>query len=160
MAVEPPFANTPLLLDTDVFTDWRNQRPHIISAIKEYSKRTKSFPMLAAITIFESQFGFDSESIKGSGLSTQLMKERGEMEHLIQTCGVLNFNQAAATIAAYIFARLSKSQRNRHWRDVFIVATALAHNYGVATRNQRDFELIGQHLPPYAPVLYLAIWKS
>ncbi len=119
MAVEPPFANTPLLLDTDVFTDWRNQRPHIISAIKEYSKRTKSFPMQAAITIFESQFGFDSESIKGSGLSTQLMKERGD-----------------------------------------IVATALAHNYGVATRNQRDFELIGQHLPPYAPVLYLAIWKS
>jgi hypothetical protein len=37
---------------------------------------------------------------------------------------------------------------------------ALAYGYGVATRNQRDFELIGRHLPPYAPVLYLAIWKS
>jgi hypothetical protein len=35
-----------------------------------------------------------------------------------------------------------------------------AVGYGVATRNQRDFELIGRNLPPYVPVLYLAIWKS
>ena len=82
------------------------------------------------------------------------------MEQLIRTCGVLDFNQLAANIAAYIFARLSKSQRNKHWCDVFIVATALAHGYGVATRNQRDFEMIGQHPPPSAPILYLAIWKS
>lgn len=43
--------------------------------------------------------------------------------------------------------------------DVFIAATSLAPGYGVATRNQRDFELIGQHLPPEMPNLSLAIWK-
>ncbi|HKQ74467.1 MAG TPA: hypothetical protein VJ810_12320, partial [Blastocatellia bacterium] len=120
----------------------------------------KAFPMLTAITIFESQFGFESNTARGRVLSERLMQKRSEMDKLIRTCGVLNFNQPAATIAAYILARLSKSQRNEHWADVFITAIALAHSYGIATRNQRDFELIGQRLPPYAPVLYLAIWKS
>jgi predicted nucleic acid-binding protein len=63
-------------------------------------------------------------------------------------------------IASHIIARLSARARNRNWADVFIVATTLAHGYGVATRNQSDFELIGRHLPSSAPDLYLAIWKS
>lgn len=42
----------------------------------------------------------------------------------------LSFNQDAAKIAAaYIFPRLLQKERNQHWTDVFITATALAHDY-------------------------------
>ncbi len=82
-----------------------------------------------------------------------------EMEEFVQTCGVLDFDERAASIAAHIFPRLSQSQRNRHWRDILIAATALAHGCGVATRNKDDFELIGRDLPSHSRILHLAIWK-
>jgi predicted nucleic acid-binding protein len=79
---------------------------------------------------------------------------------LIRQCTVLPFNQEAAEIAAYIFPRLSRSERNQHWTDVFIAATALAHDYGVATRNQSDYELIAKHTPPQYPLLRIEVWKA
>jgi predicted nucleic acid-binding protein len=71
---------------------------------------------------------------------------------------VLPFDQSAAAIAAYIFPRLSQSDRNKHWRDVFIAATALSHRYGIASRNRKDFELIASQLP-LGQQLHLAVWK-
>lgn len=158
MATTPPFSDTPLLLDNDVFTHWRNQSPQIVFVVKDYISRLKSLPKLPAITIFEAQWGIEKEGIKQG--ETELLKQKREkVTQLIQVCGVLDFNQNAAAIAAYVFARLSQSQRNQHWKDVFIAATALAHHHGIATHNRKDFELIGQHLPPTFPVLRLAIWK-
>lgn len=158
MSAAPPLDDTPLLLDNDVFTHWRNQKPTIKSAINDYVKRLKSFPKLPSITIFEAQWGIEREIVK-QGDNELLSLNRDRVEELIQTCGTLDFTRDAASIAAYVFARLSKSQRNQHWKDVFIAATALAHGHGVATKNREDFELISQHLPAYAPILYLAIWK-
>lgn len=160
MATAPPSANTLLLLDNDVFTLWRNQSPNVVNAVRNYTTRLMVPPKLPAVTIFEAQWGIEKEIVRLGGTDQNLTRKLKQIEQFIQTCGTLDFNHKAASIAAYIFARLSKSQRNEHWRDVFIAATALAHNHGVATKNQRDFELIGQHLPPYAPILYLALWKS
>lgn len=160
MATAPSFPNTPLLIDNDVFTRWRNQSPQVVLAIKDYIKRIKSFPKLAAITIFETQWGVEKEIVRLGGQNQMMAQKREEIERLIQKCGVLDFNQQAASIAAHIFARLSKSKRNQHWKDVMTVATALAHRHGVATQNRKDFEMIGQYLPPSASILYLAIWKS
>jgi len=145
-------------LDNDVFTHWRDQQPSIALALKEYESRLKSFPKLPSITIFEAKWGIEKEIIKQG--NTEFLKQKQEgVERLIKICSVLDFNQNAATIAAHIFARLSQSQRNQHWKDVFIAATALAHHHSIATHNRKDFELIGQHLPPTFPVLRLAIWK-
>lgn len=158
MPTAPPLDDTPLLLDNDVFTHWRNQSPYAVAAINDYFTRLKAHPKLAAITIFEAQWGIEKLA-QQSGPAEALAQRRAVLQQLMQTCGVLDFNQRAATVAAYIFARLSKSQRNKHWKDVFVAATALAYSHGVATGNRQDFELIGQHLPSYAPLLHLAIWK-
>jgi predicted nucleic acid-binding protein len=160
MAVMSASPSMPLVLDNDVFTDWRKHRQHARLAIKDYRARFKEHPMLASVTVFEARWGFESQAVKLGGLDPSHEQWRLEMEDLISSCGVLSFDQEASAIAAYIFARLSHSQRNQHWRDIFIAATAIAHGHGLATRNQADFELIGQHLPPYAPTLHLAIWKQ
>lgn len=149
----------PLVLDTDVFTDWSQQRPHTVNFIRAYLSQNKFPPKLAAVTVFETHRGFEKLIVKSGSLDQPTQRLRSRVEQLIQDYGVLAFDQRAAEIAAYVYARLSRSTQNRQWRDVFIAATALAHGHGVATRNQSDFDLIGQHLPPQSPTLHLAIWK-
>lgn len=151
---------TLLALDTDVFTDWRNQRPHTIEAIRNYQLRLKHPPRLTAMTVFEAHTGFESKEVKSGTLDQISQRDRTNMERLVSTCGVLEMGEKAAAIAAHIFARLSKSDCNKHWRDIFVAAIALSHGYGLATRNQSDFELIGQYLPDFAPILFLALWKA
>lgn len=87
------------------------------------------------------------------------MRYRGRIEQLSANCLVLPFDETASAIAAYSFARLSRSEQNKLWRDLFTTATALAHGHGVATRNKSDFELIAKSLPSNFPLLRLAIWK-
>lgn len=149
----------PLVLDTDVFSDWDKRRPHTVAAIKSYLIQMKRPPRLTTITVFEVQNGFESVVAKSGSLEQAKQQMRTQAEQLIQACGVLEFNQRAAEIAAYIYSRLAHRHQNKHWRDVFIAATALAHGRGVATRNKADFELIGNHLPQHCQILYLAIWK-
>jgi predicted nucleic acid-binding protein len=160
MAIRSATPDILLALDNDVFTDWRSNRPHTLSAITVYQNRNNLYPKLPAMTVFQSRFGFEKEIAKNGPLDEQFEKLRLRMEQIINDCGVLEVDDRATAIAAHIFARLSASERNRHWAEVFIAATALAHGHGVATRNRADFELIGQHLPPYAPTLHLAIWKQ
>ena len=159
MAIIPPFPDTPLLLDNDLFTPWQNQNPQVTQKIREYVGRLKSFPKLAAITVFEAQWGVEKEIAKRGVLAQDLAQRLTTIEQFIQRCEVLSFDRRAATVAAFIFGRLTNSQRNQHWKDVFVAATALAHGHGIATKNRKDFELIGHHLPLYAPILHLDVWK-
>jgi predicted nucleic acid-binding protein len=154
MVLGPVLPETRLVLDTDVVNDWRYQKPHVRRAIRDYLARFKQPPRVTAITIFEVFYGFE-----GGATTERTQHDRAETEQLLQSCEVLPFDQAAAKIAAYIFPRLSDKQRKKHLRDLFIAATALAHNHGIATRNQSDFELIASHLPPSYPLLRLAVWK-
>ncbi len=159
MATAPPPPNTPLLLDNDIFTLWRNQNQQITKEIRDYFGRLEAYPKLAAITIFEAQWGIEKEIAKQGSLNQDLQQRLDQIEQFAKDCRVLNFDQQVASIAAFVFGRLTNSQRNQHWKDVFVAATALANGYGVATRNKKHFDLIGQHLPSHHPILYLAIWK-
>lgn len=159
MGVALALPDTRLVLDTDIFTAWRNQHPPVIAHIKDYKSRFLALPRLTAITVFESQFGFEKELAKPGELDERWLLSRQEMRRMIQACGVMDLNQQAAIVAAQIFARLPHNQQNRHWRDIFIAAIALTNGYGIATRNRKDFKLIGEHCPPDLPILYLADWK-
>jgi predicted nucleic acid-binding protein len=163
MPVASALPETPLVLDNDVLTDWRYQKAHTRRYIDEYIIRLGKAPALTAVTVFEAFHGFEliekKKKEKEGGIDERTQQDRAQAEKLIGLCEVLPFNQTAAVIAAYIFARLSQSDRNKHWCDVFIAATALAHNHGVATRNQSDFELIAKHLPSDHFFLRLAVWK-
>jgi predicted nucleic acid-binding protein len=143
-----------LALDNDVFTHWRSQQPYALKEITAYQSRHKVVSALTSTTVFEALSGIEAEAAKNKNVE----QYRIRAEQLIQNCIVLPFDQNAAAIAAYVFPRLSQGERKWHWRDVFIAATAIAHRYGVATGNKKDFELIDKHLPP-GHRLYLAIWK-
>jgi predicted nucleic acid-binding protein len=159
MAIGAVFAETSLVIDTDILTDWRYHKQYVRQAITEYISRVKKAPALTSLNVFEVIYGFENKAVKSNGLDERTTQDRLVTEQLIRDWTVLPFDETAAMIAAYIYPRLSQSERNKHWQDLFIAATALSHGYGVATRNKTDFELIANHLPPSHTLLPLVIWK-
>lgn len=159
MAVVTAFAETSLVLDTDVFSHWRNSQPYAVTAISDYISRLKRPPSLTSITIFEAIRGIELAlaNRKTSEADTQIYRSR--TERLSEQSTVLAFDHNAASIAAHICARLGDNLFKKHWRDIFIAATAIAHNHGVATGNRRDFEIVGNALSARHQPLQLAIWK-
>ena len=148
----------PLALDNDIFTHLRNRQKYVLDKAKQHLFHTKRFPVLPSTTIFEANYGIQKGLVKRNFTEEQLNFQRNEIDSLLLSYSVIDFNQTASEIAAYIFARLSQSDKNKHWRDLFIVATAISHGYGLATQNKRDMELIANHLPENLD-LRLAIWK-
>ena len=159
MAIGPTPPDVVVALDNDVLNDWRFRKPATLTAIDEYVALVKAPPALTSTTIFETFHGFEKAAVKLGGMNERLRRDSENARSLIKECTVLPFNQEAAEIAAYIFPRLSQRDRNRLWTDVFIAATVLAHDHGVATRNQSDFELLAKHIPPNYPPLRIEIWK-
>ena len=147
-----------LAIDTNIFTHLRNKKLYVLEQIKKHFINTRSLPVIPAITFFEANFGIQNALVKRKITEEQAKLQTQEINRILANHTIISFNQRASEIAAYIFARLSQSDRNKHWRDVFIVATAIAHNYGLATQNKRDMELIANHLPEGLD-LRLAIWK-
>jgi predicted nucleic acid-binding protein len=159
MTIGPRPAHLALALDNDVLTDWRAGKPTTLQSIAAYTAVTKVPPALTSMTVFQMMYGFEKATVLSGGMTERTRWDMERARILTRECVVLDFNEQVAEIAAYIFPRLSKAERNKHWTDVFIVATALAHEYGVATRNRDDFELIAKQTPPHYPALRLQIWK-
>ena len=158
MTIGPALTETSLVLDNDILNAWRYSRDQRVQgAIADYQSSIKLFPALTAMTVYQSLYGFENKSIKPDEPSEQTKQSRNGTEQLIKSCDVLPFNQRAAEIAAYIVPRLSKNIPKGTLVDAFIAATALAHGYGVATRNRKDFEQIGNYTPDNL-VLRLAVW--
>ncbi len=149
---------TPLAFDTSVFTHLRNNQPYVLKKLSEYFINTKRIPALPAMTIFESKWGIEREFSNNKITIEKYEKYVARINVLISQHQILPFDQNAAEIASFIYARLSKSDQNKHWEDLFVIATALAHNHGLITQNVRD----AKHLAGYLPNnlnLRLAIWK-
>jgi predicted nucleic acid-binding protein len=157
MAVGTALTETSLVLDNDIFNAWRYQDQRVLTAIADYQSRIKLFPSLTSMTVYQALYGFENKSIKPDEPNEQTKQARIRTEQLINFCDVLPFNQRSAGIAAHIVPRLSKNIPKGTLVDVFIAATALAHGYGVATRNRKDFELIASHTPDDL-ILRLAVW--
>lgn len=98
-----------------------------------------------------------NKSVKPNEPDEKTKEDHSKTDQLIKSCIVLPFDQSAAEIAAYIIPRLPKNIPKDTLLDALIAATALAHGHGVATRNKKDFELIGQHIPDHL-TLRLAFW--
>jgi len=159
MPLAPASAETRLVLDTVVFTHWRNKHPYVLAHFANYFKSLKELPALTSMTVFEAISGVEKELAKGEITEERAQQYRNQIEELGRGLSQLAFDTQSAAIAAFVYHRLTKSDRNKHWQDLFIAATAVAHGYGVATSNSRDFDLIARHLPPGNSLLRLAIWK-
>jgi predicted nucleic acid-binding protein len=158
MAIGPAPPDILVALDNDVLNNWRTGNPAILAAITNYIRSAKAPPALTSITIFEMMHGFENAVIQ-NGMTDRLIRDLDHARELTKECMVLPFNQEAAEIAAYIFPRLSRKEQKAHQADMFMAATALAHEYGIATRNRTDFELIAKHIPPQYPALRIEIWN-
>jgi predicted nucleic acid-binding protein len=158
MSVVEALAGDLLALDTDILTDWRYGEPAVVTAIDAYIVRHAAPPALVAFSVFEARRGFEME-IAARGENERLVRDRTNLEELVAGCDILPFDDAAASIAAYVFGRAATKQRAKQLGDILIAATALAHGRGIATRNIRDFREIGGLLPPQA-LLRIAEWKQ
>jgi len=116
MAIGPRFPDTIVALDNDILNAWRSKSSSVIAAINSYIGVVKAPPALTSITVFEMMHGFENAAVK-FGMSDRLSRDWGYAKELIRQCAILSFTQEAAEIAAYIFPRLSKQQRNKHWAD-------------------------------------------
>jgi len=157
MAVGPTLPDTSLVLDSNILTAWRYQKLGVLQAIAAYQSRLKLLPALTSITVYEALYGFENSAVKSNEINEQTKQDRIRTEQLIKSCDVLSFNQASAEIAAYIITRLPKNIPKDTLLDALIAATALAHGFGVATRD-KGFELIGKHTPDHL-ILRLAFWS-
>lgn len=148
----------PLALDNNIFTHLRNRQSYVLKKIVEYNAHKKDLPVIPSTTLFEANFGIQKALVKNEITHEQSTYLHQEIDRLLLNHRIIDFDRKASEIALYIFARLSQSDRNKHWRDLFIVATAVSHNYGLATKNKRDMELIAKCLPEELD-LRLEIWK-
>ena len=112
------------------------------------------------MTVFEAMSGVEKELVKGKITGEKARQYQARIEELSNSMTQLAFDKTSAAIAAYVYQRLAQSERNKHWRDIFIAATALGHGYGIASTNRRDLELIADHLPVSHPILRLIVWKQ
>jgi len=169
MATAPPLPQIPLVLDNCVLRAWRYQEEPVKQNIFDYQQIHKRLPALTSVTVYEALVGYEKTIAQRGGKDERTETDRDEALRLVQlfgsrpsgssASGVLSFDETAATIAASVAGRLHKQLAKKTGpsllRDIFLAATALAHHHGVATRNEKDFQLIGEHVP----LLYLAIWK-
>lgn len=158
MAVGPALPETSLVLDSNILTAWRYQKRGILEEIVSYQSRLKLLPALTSMTVYEAIYGFENALAKAQGNVEQARSDFLNVDLLINSCLILPFDYSSAKIAAYIVPRLPKNIPKNTLLDALIAATALAHGYGVATRNREDFELIGQRVPSDL-TLRLAIWS-
>jgi predicted nucleic acid-binding protein len=127
--------------------------------IQEYIDNHKTLPALTSTTVFEALCGFELKAHKSSGLSELDERHLRETKELFDSVpDILPFDHRAGELAAYIYGRLSKKNQSKHFRDLLIASTALANGYGVATRNQKDFELLRSVLSPDHPSLFIIRW--
>lgn len=162
--IAPP--ETPLIIDTVILTHLINEHSYVKKAINVYVSNTKKFPALSSMTIFEALHGTELEVVKGNITIEKAEFYRQRITNFVNTLDrVLPFDQKAAEIAAYVYPRIpkeklrkQKGKEKKFWQDVFIMATAISHNYGLATQNEKDAELIANYLPDNV-YLRLAVWK-
>ncbi|MCA1631020.1 MAG: type II toxin-antitoxin system VapC family toxin [Acidobacteria bacterium] len=156
MPIGPALSDTPLALDNDIFTHWRNGQVYVLREIAEHFRRLQSPPALTSMTIFEALWGIEDEEKKAKITKIQAQQYKDRIKELSESCIVLPWEQKAAAITAHIYPRLTGHQLQKHWRDLFIAATVLAHGYGLATRNIRDFKLVADLSPD---LLRVAEWR-
>ncbi len=69
-------------------------------------------------------------------------RRRAFVEHVLAGLEPLPITETIARVHAEIWAGVERRGQAMGAHDLWIAATALAHGFGVATRNRRDFERI------------------
>jgi len=121
-----------VLIDTDLLIDWeRAESAASFEALVASEDRA-----ISVITVSELLHGVHRAS---GALRNQ---RRAFVEHLLAGFEALPITEAIARVHADVWSSLKREGNVPGAHDLWIAATALAHGFGVATRNRGDFERV------------------
>lgn len=132
------------LLDTNVVSELRRQRPHG-GVVAWLESRDDAQLYLSAVTLGEIQAGIELTR-------EQHPRKADEIEAWLElVAGAYNvLPMDASTLRAW--ARLMHRKSDTLYEDAMIAATAKVHGLTVATRNVADFNALGVEVfNPFAP---------
>src|SRR5437879_3673808 len=104
-----------LVVDNDVFTHWRAQKPQIVKNMEDYFAIHKKHPALPSITVFETYQGFENAIRKAGSLTPQIEEAKLWAQELIDQLIVLPVDEKVSEIAAYIVTHIGRANANRLW---------------------------------------------
>ena len=127
-----PARSVGLLIDTDLLIDLERsaQAPEIDAHLGDEDRA------ISVITVSELLHGV----LRATG-SVQV-RRRAFVEHLLAGLEAIPITEPVARMHAQIWADLAARGTMIGAHDLWIAATALAHGFGVATRNGADFARI------------------
>jgi predicted nucleic acid-binding protein len=134
------------LLDTNVISELRRERPH--GAVLAWLRSVADADLhLSAVTIGEIQAGIEISRERDPAKAAEI---EAWLEQVAQAYNVLGMDARAFRC----WARLMHRRSDHLIEDAMIAATAVVHNLIVVTRNARDFEPFGvRTLDPFAAAL-------
>ncbi len=133
------------LLDTNVVSELRRQRPHggVVAWLESLDDAQLH---LSAVTLGEIQAGIEMTREQDPGKAREI---EGWLEQVSGSYNVLPMD--AGTFRAW--ARLMHRKSDTLYEDAMIAATAQVHGLTVATRNVSDFNALGLEVfNPFASV--------
>lgn len=128
----------PVVLDTDTLSELCRGNLRVRTRATAY---LHGFGRLTttAVTVFERLRGYQLAIRRGKPFDRQLQA----FEALVASCIVLPFDSDAASVAARMWASLSRAQQ-QSVGDIMIAAVAVSRQLPVVTRNRGDFERIAR----------------
>jgi predicted nucleic acid-binding protein len=128
----------PVLLDTDTLSELSRGNATVVALAQAYLRAFGRLT-ICSVTVFERLRGYRQAIQAGKPLHRQLLA----FETLVQNSVVLPFDESAAAVSAGIWAACSRAQRQK-LGDILIAGIAVARQIPLATRNQRDFEMLSK----------------
>jgi predicted nucleic acid-binding protein len=126
----------PVLLDTDTLSELSRGNATVAALAQAYLRAFGRLT-ISSVTVFERLRGYRQAIQAGKPFHRQLHA----FETLVQNSVVLPFDESAAAVSAGIWAACSRAQRQK-LGDILIAGIAVARQIPLATRNQRDFEML------------------
>lgn len=119
-----------VLVDTDLLVLQEQEGPSIEELVGDEERA------VSVITVSELLHGV--HRARGA----QRTRRRAFVEHLLGTLEPVPITEPVARVHAEVWAALAAGGKVIGSHDLWIAATALAHGFGVATGNSRDFERV------------------
>ena len=141
----------PVLLDTDTLSELSRGNASVVAHAQTYLRAFGRFT-ISSVTVFERLRGYRHAIRAGKPFHRQLHA----FEALVKNSVVLPFDEDAASVSGNIWATCSRAQRQK-LGHILIAGIAVARQIALATRNQRDFELLSRNAEL---TLHLVDWTA